>query len=350
VTQYSINDLRSDFQNLYRLTRSSPLYVEIETVTRTVHRKMRERLTYDVTDFDDALQRAMICLTTPISTTSDVSPLQFYLEIEYEKRKLLGEDLLITEFRRILYSIIRNELRKVHTKGYVEALVDRAVSILTGHPDVVVVQKSKQFRTVRAPSDVQRPTPNEIIAVANTCSSIPKIPQTSPTRNSPVYSPPNLKIIVETFISSINQFQKDDLFELFSHLLTSWTPSILSVTDETTSKDSENASSSAPADADIGADEFAYQNANRIWSELSENQRRFMHANTWNVQQEEIARRVQFVDRRNPNVTRTYSRPSIVNLQQETLERLKAALSPFERDEQIEIIRILNDIATNYQF
>ena len=350
MTDHSIEDLREDFQNLTKLTQKSPLYVEIRTATEKIHRKMRERLAHDLIDFEDAFQRTTLYLTSPMSASSDVSPLQHYLEIEFVRRQVLGEPLLITEFRRILYSIIRNELRKVHTDSYVEALVDRSVRHLSEFPNIIADHKTKRFRTDNAASEIQPPTPYEIIAIANKCSSVPKIPQSSATRNSSVYSPQNLQFILEVFISSVHHFHKDDLFELFSYLLTSWTPNLLSISDDATSREYETVSSAASADAEVGSTEFAHQHADRIWSELTENQRRFMHANTWNVQQEEIARRVQFVDQRNPSLNRNYARPTIVNLQKATLERLKNSLVSFDRDEQIEIIRILNETAANYQF
>jgi hypothetical protein len=347
---YSLDDLRQDFFNLHRLTIDSPLYVEIEQITRKVQKNMAERLSYDLTDFDDSLQRAMICLTKPMSAIRDISPLQHYLVHEYERRMTVGQEILLPEFRRILYTIIRNELRNVHTDGYVETLVDRSVRYLKDELDIVTNAKKNIFRVKTASDNSSFPTPQEIRRIANKCSSIPKIPQTSAEKNSPVYSSQNLGIILKTLISSVNRFQKEDLFELFALLLTSWSHTHLSMTDESTSRRSEIKNSTAAADSEIGAHEFAFQTAQQIWTDLTENQRRFMHANTWDVQQEEIARRVEFIDQRNPNLTRKYKRPSIVNLQNATLSALKRSLDVFDREEQIEIIRILNEIAANYEF
>ena len=347
---HTLEDLRQDLLNLDRLHSESPLYIEIEQLTKKAHRKLSERLSHDLTDFDDAFQRTLEFLTSSMSERKPSSPLEHYLIHEHERRMAIGEELLITEFRKILFTMIKNDLLTVHNSGYVESLVERSVRLLKDLPTVSFNASSSSFMILDAQNPGQLPTPNDIVAVANICSRIAKMPQTSEQRNSPVYSTPNLEVILQTLISKVNHFRKDDLYELFTYLLTSWVPSHLSSTDETTFRRADIANSSGPADAHIGNEEFSLQAADQIWADLSENQRRFMHANTWNVLQDEIAQRVEFVDSRDPGRSRKYSRPWIVNLQQSTLERLAKSLEPFERDEQLEIVRIMNDIATNYHF
>lgn len=347
---HTIEDLRQDLLNLDRLHIKSPLYIEIRQLTKKAHRKLSERLSHDLTDFDDAFQRTMMFLTKSISDRKPTSLLEHYLIHEHERRKAIGEELLITEFRRIFFTIIKNDLLTVHNSGYVESLVDRSVRLLKELSTVSFEASSSSFMIIDAQDPGQLPTPNDIVAVANECSIIAKIPQTSEQRNSPVYSTPNLEEILQTLISRVNHFRKDDLYELFSYLLTSWLPSHLSSTDETTFRHADIANSSGPADAEIGNEEFSLQAADQIWRELSENQRRFMHAHTWNVLQAEIAHRVEFIDSRDPSRSRTYSRPWIVQLHQSTLETLRNLLSPFEQDEQLEIVRIVNHIASNYHF
>jgi hypothetical protein len=346
---YSIDDLRHDIMNLDDLSVNSPLYLEILNLTKRVHFKLSERLSYDQTDFADAFNTALIYLIQPMSSINSKSPLEHYLVVEYERRQQIGEPLSISELRKLLYTSIKNLLLKTHTSGYVEALVTRSVRILKSEIEASVSQDGSIF-TVTTKTDPVVADSRRILAVANKCSYIEKLPQISEVRNSIVYSPQNLQKIIEILISQVDQFQKDDLFELFQYLLTNWLPTNLSTSDETTARTSETKHSSEGADSTIGSFEYSYQHAHRIWLELSENQRRFLHANTWEATHAQIARRVQFIDNRNPDTSKQYSRVWVINLQQETMDQLRQDLEDLEVDEHLEILRLIREIATNYKF
>ena len=214
---YSIDDLRRDLMNLNALTINSPLYLEILNLTKKVHSKLSERLNHDQTDFDDALNTALMYLIQPMSNINSKSPLEHYLIVEYERRSQIGEPLSIAELRKLLYTSIKNHLLKAHTSGYVEALVARSVKILKSEIGALTSRDGSIFTVTTKPDPVVADA-RYILAVANKCSHLEKLPQTSEVRNSIVYSPQNLQIIIKTLVSQVDQFQKDDLFELFQHL------------------------------------------------------------------------------------------------------------------------------------
>ena len=106
----TINDLRADYESLHTLRDDSALWREIRRCTGVAVSKLGDRLTHEMIDSDDAFQIARIALLSPINSSTSVSVLEHYL-IEPDKTLAASaEGLTLTDFRRLMTTIIANEL------------------------------------------------------------------------------------------------------------------------------------------------------------------------------------------------------------------------------------------------
>lgn len=349
--EYNIDHLRRDLESLSELTTSSPLYLEIEECTKMAYSKLAESLKYDAIDQADALQLAVQHLLAPMSATSPTNPLEYYLIHELERRRSNNEDFELAEFRRILVTSIRRSFLSLNRTEYLQNLVSRSQRLLSVEPyEAIGPSQKRRYSSLAEGSrwlDI-KPDEETLTMAANKCSHIEKIPQTSTTKSSPVYTTENLSRILAILISEAKCVSRADLFFFFSKLLTNWVSRTLIKIDD--SADPYPGSSTAPADAAIGDAEFADQHAKSIWFGLTENERRFFHASTWKVTQEAIASRVEFLDTRDPSVTRRYTRTSVINIQNKLHASLYQALKEFDDDDRTLIATALLTLATYYEY
>lgn len=348
-----MSDLREDLFSISTLRSDSPLYLEILHCAKTAHKRLTQRMVYDTLGQDDAIQIALQHLLSPMSQARDSTPLDHFLIHEYNRRSAAGEDFPLLEFRRLLITTIRNALLKTNHKPYVSNLVARSTRILVAPTYVKHGSGRDTSWTISStdPAIAPHPTESELIKASNRCSHIPKVPQSSEVKDSPIYTTSNLKRVLAILFEHVEIANRQELYDFFDYLLTNWLPTGLSLTDDSISTLADLSNPSNAPDQYVGAQEFADQHARAIWHGMPENERRFLHASTWpGATQQSIADTVEFVDNRSPDRTRKYSRPNIVNFQDSLIKRLEEALAEFNADDRDDVISALKAIATFYRF
>lgn len=310
-------------------------------------------MAHDSLTIADAIQIALEYLLSPMSSKSSVTPLEHYLIVEYDRRHSVGETFPLAELRRILITTIRHKLLKTNRKPYVGNLITRSLSILKTD-DYQTTMTGSATRWARVGLDATHfalPSEDELRAAANRCSHIPMLPQTSEVRDSQIYTTQNLRKILNILFENVEFIDRDGLFDFFDILLTNWIPKALSLSDDSTSKDADLRNGATVPQDEIGMHDFAHSQAKHIWLALDENERRFFHASTWaGATPQSIADSVLFVDNRNPQNNRKYSRPSVLNILDSLQKKMDTALAELDSMERREVIATLKSIATYYRF
>lgn len=344
---HTIDDLRHDLRNAKQITSTSPLYVEIVEATRLVSKKLSKRLEYDAFHSDDALNQALEHLFKPMSQTRSTTPLEHYLIHVVDRRRSIGDDMSITEFRSILYSIIRNAILRVNQTPYVSRLVSRATKILKLPPFTSTEGPPVRF-SLHTHFDWSKAgdlSDETLDSLASLCADVPKIPQSSETKDSPIYSTSSLKKLLDVVLSNVSHISRPELHEIFQKLLTNCVLTPLPDSDAI----SHQADLAGSPDYDF-LDPAIDGTILRIWSDLTENQRRLLAASTYPITADAIARTVLFQDNRDETKQRMYSRPAIVDMQNGLHAALRATLSEFDGNEQEQIVEALMTIAKGYRY
>ncbi len=353
---YSIHDLRDDLINFKNLKKTSPLWIEIELCTKLAFRKLETRLKIGSLESGDAFQIALEHLLKPMSAENKVSPLEHYLIHELNQRQRINQPFELSELRRILVTTIKNALVGQQKPGYVENLVRRAIKLLSNPPYFMsgVKTQIRYYSSEREFDPNQIPRPAQIKRAANLCSMIPKILQTSESRLSPVYSAENLQRTVEIVLREANGLTNEDLFKFFTILLTNWSPSVIYIPDDKSFAYTAGAAEDEYATSDTRLSALPEKTAIDIWTSLTENQRRLMHAMTFHengqLTDQKIADRVSFTDPQRPTEGKNYSRPWVTDLRQKLMESLANILKQIEVDEQEDVSVSLLMIARGYEY
>lgn len=353
---YSIHDLRIDLLNFKNLQKTSPLWIEIELCTKLAFRKLEPRLKISSFDSSDAFQIALEHLLKPMSAENSVTPLEHYLIHEFDQRTKIGQTFDLSEFRRILVTTIKNALVGQQKPGYVDNLVKRATKILNSPPYFRsgVKTQIRYYLSEREFDPNQIPRPAQIKRAANLCSMIPKILQTSESRLSPVYSAENLQRTVEIALREANGLTNEDLFNFFTILLTNWSPTVIYIPDDNSFAYTAGAPEDDYATSDTRLSALPEKVAHDIWTSLTENQRRLMHAMTFHengqLTDQKIAGRVSFADPQRLTEGKNYSRSWVTDLRQKLMESLASILKQIEVDEQEDVSVSLLMIARGYEY
>lgn len=344
---HTIDDLRNDLRNSAKLTDKSPLYLEIVEATRLITKKLSKRLGYDSFQKNDALNQALEHLFKPMSRTRSTTPLEHYLIHVVDTRRSVGDDMSIAEFRSLLYSVIRNAILSVNQTPYVSRLVARSSKILANPPYSSTTGPPKRFSALSQPNwTTAGDLPDETLdSLAGLCADIPKISQSSETKDSPVYSTKSLEKLLNRLFTSVSYISRPELHEIFQKLLTNCILAPLPDSDAI-SHHADIASSPDPDFLDPDLSDAALL----IWSGLTENQRRLLAATTFHATADLIARNVLFQDNRDATKQRNYSRPAIIDMQNGLHRALRTALDDFESDEQEHIVEALMSTARGHRY